>query len=58
MSIENFNEFVNDIHPAVEIMGVTLGASDILKSCNPIAYRQEYLIFIQWRVNEGERGAA
>jgi hypothetical protein len=33
-----FDEFLDDVYGAYEIMGMTIPASRILKECDPIAY--------------------
>lgn len=52
---EQFNGFINDIHEPVTIMGITFDAAEILKRLDPIAYRQEYSMFLQWQDLEHER---
>ena len=34
-----FDEFLDDCYPTVELFGMTFYPSDVLKSCDPIAYR-------------------
>lgn len=34
-----FNEMLDELHPIYEIAGVTLYPSQILKNCDPVAYR-------------------
>lgn len=36
---ERFNEMLDELHPTYEIAGVTLYPSQILKNCDPTAYR-------------------
>ena len=39
MTEEMFDDWLDDVYPTYEIAGVTLYPSQILKSCDPIAYR-------------------
>ncbi len=48
MDYEQFEEFINDIHPPIELMGYTFDASEILKKLDPIAYKEEFNMFLQW----------
>lgn len=34
-----FNEWLDEIYPTVDVAGITFYPSDILKECDPIAYR-------------------
>ena len=34
-----YDDFLDDCYPTVELMGMTFYPSDVLKSCDPIAYR-------------------
>lgn len=36
---DEFDDFLDDVQPEVNIYGMTFYPSDILKSCDPIAYR-------------------
>jgi len=36
---EQFNEYLNDCHDPVMIAGILFYPADILKECDPIAYR-------------------
>jgi hypothetical protein len=38
-----FQEFFNEVFPPVEFGCLTYDAADVLKSVDPIAYRQEFL---------------
>ena len=39
MTEEMFDEWLDDVYPTYEIAGITLYPSQILKNCDPIAYR-------------------
>jgi len=39
MTEEQYDEFLDEIYPPVNIGTLTFYASDILKNCDPIAYR-------------------
>lgn len=39
MTEENFDEWLDDVYPTYQIAGITLYPSQILKNCDPIAYR-------------------
>ena len=39
MTEEKFDEWLDDVYPTYQIAGVTLYPSQILKNCDPIAYR-------------------
>jgi hypothetical protein len=39
MTEEMFDEWLDDVYPTYEIAGVSLYPSQILKNCDPIAYR-------------------
>ena len=39
MNEEEFDEWLDDVYPTYEIAGITLYPSQILKNCDPIAYR-------------------
>ena len=34
-----YDDFLDDCYPTVELMGMTFYPSDVLKSCDPVAYR-------------------
>ena len=38
-SEEEFNDFLDDCYESVTVAGMEFYASDILKSCDPVAYR-------------------
>lgn len=43
---ESFEEFLDEVNPPIEIMGITYDASFVLKNVDPIAYdicRSEYI---------------
>ena len=42
---EMFKEWLDEIFPTVEIAGITFYPSDILKECDPIAFR---CMFSDW----------
>jgi hypothetical protein len=39
MTEEMFDEWLDDVYPTYQIAGITLYPSQILKNCDPIAYR-------------------
>jgi hypothetical protein len=39
MTEEMFDEWLDDVYPIYQIAGITLYPSQILKNCDPIAYR-------------------
>lgn len=39
MTEEKFNDWLDDVYPTYEIAGITLYPSQILKDCDPVAYR-------------------
>jgi hypothetical protein len=39
MTEEMFDEWLDDVYPTYAIAGITLYPSQILKTCDPIAYR-------------------
>ena len=39
MTEEQFDEWLDDVYPTYAIAGITLSPSQILKNCDPIAYR-------------------
>jgi hypothetical protein len=39
MTEEMFDEWLDDVYPTYEIAGIILYPSQILKNCDPIAYR-------------------
>jgi hypothetical protein len=39
MNEEQFDEWLDDVYPTYAIAGITLYPSQILKNCDPIAYR-------------------
>ena len=39
MNEEQFDEWLDDVYPTYQIAGITLYPSQILKNCDPIAYR-------------------
>jgi hypothetical protein len=39
MTEEMFDEWLDDVYPTYAIAGITLYPSQILKNCDPIAYR-------------------
>ena len=39
MGEEMFDEWLDDVYPTYQIAGITLYPSQILKNCDPIAYR-------------------
>ena len=39
MTEEQFDEWLDDVYPTYKIAGVELYPSQILKNCDPIAYR-------------------
>jgi hypothetical protein len=36
---EQFDDWLDDVYPTYEIAGITLRPSQMLKNCDPIAYR-------------------
>ena len=47
---EMFDNFLDDIHPTVNILGMEYCPSTVLKECDPIAYR---CAFNDWCDSEG-----
>ena len=39
MTEEQFDEWLDDVYPTYQIAGITLYPSQMLKNCDPIAYR-------------------
>jgi len=43
---EEFNDVLDDAQGEVTICGMTYAASDVLRAVDPIAYRQEFLAWL------------
>lgn len=43
---QDFNDFIDDVYPAVKIGGLTFSASKILFELDPIAYRLSAIEYI------------
>jgi hypothetical protein len=39
MTEEQFDDWLDEVYPTYEIAGITLYPSQMLKNCDPIAYR-------------------
>lgn len=39
MTEEEFDDWLDDVYPTYDIAGITLRPSQMLKNCDPIAYR-------------------
>lgn len=50
----DFDDMLNGSHEAFNICGVTIQPADIAKECDPIAYRQGLLDYIDGLVKDGE----
>jgi hypothetical protein len=37
--MNTFDEYLNEVYGTFEVCGITVQASDILKECDPVAYR-------------------
>lgn len=51
---EGLDELLDEIHPTVQICGITFHASDILFECDPIAYREAWLEYRDGRCKDGD----
>lgn len=38
-SVDAYNEMLDEIHPEIEIAGITLSPSRVLNECDPCAYK-------------------
>jgi len=47
-----FDEMLDECHPEYELGYFTFSPSDILKSCDPIGYRQEYLNWLDSMIQD------
>jgi hypothetical protein len=51
MTEEMFDDWLDDVYPTYQIAGVTLYPSQMLKNCDPIAYR---IALSEWDDREEE----
>lgn len=51
MNEEEFDDWLDDVYPTYQIAGVTLYPSQMLKNCDPIAYR---IALSEWDDREEE----
>lgn len=51
MKEEEFDDWLDDVYPTYEIAGITLYPSQMLKNCDPIAYR---IALSEWDDREEE----
>jgi len=50
---EKFQEFVNETHETITVMGLDYDPARVLKDVDPIAYRQEFLNWVDSETQEG-----
>ena len=48
-----FDEYIDDVEGQVELMGYNYYVSHLMKNTDPIAYREEYLAWIDIQVQNG-----
>lgn len=50
----DFTSYFNDAQDDVEVAGMTFYAAEVLKACDPIAYREEFLAYLDGLLRDAE----
>ena len=50
---ERFDEFLSEVYGEVDLCGYTYPARDVFKSHDPIAYRQDFLSWLDVEISDG-----